>query len=184
MVWLLRLRRAFALVTLLYTIGFIVGILYPWKRLISLLTSGITNPWEHGPLMAAIIIYLHNVVASLVLYALSIIYIGLAGVAFNGYVLALVSEYALQEKGFTILQLIATLLPHGVIEIPAMLLASAAGLLTFHEARRRGLKGLYKGLVVLLIAILLLAPAAFIEAFITPQIARSVGAPIRTIPAT
>lgn len=180
----MRLRRAIALVTLFYIVGFSAGLLYPWRRLLTLLTSGTSNPWEQGPLAATLIIYTHNVVASLVLYALSIVYIGLAGVAFNGYVLALVSEYALHEKGFTVLQLLASLLPHGVVEIPAMLLASAAGLLTFHEARRRGLRGLYRGLLILLIAVLLLAPAAFIEAFITPQIARSVGAPIRSIPAT
>ena len=180
----MRLRRAFALATLFYITGIVAGILYPWGRLISILASGSINPWAHGPLEAALIIYAHNALAGLVLYALSTIYIGLVGVAFNGYVVALVSEYALNERGFTLTQLLASLLPHGVIEIPAMLLASAAGLITFHEARRNGLRGALRGLLILSIALLLLVPAAFIEAFVTPHVARSVGAPIRSIPAT
>jgi len=174
----LRLGRALAIVTASYVVRIVAGVIHPWMRLISLLTSGVGDIWSMGPLAVALFIFFHNTLAAIVIYAASMVYIGLLGIAFNGYVLAVAARYALHVRHFTVPQLLAALLPHGVVEVPALLLASAAGLLTFWDVRRKGLRAGGRGVRLLLLSILLLFIAAFIEAFVTPEVARALGAPV------
>lgn len=174
----MRLSRVYAGVALAYSVGVAAGLAVPWEGLIKLLASGAPDIWRLSRVELAAFIYAHNALAALIIYALSIIYIGVLGVLFNGYILGVVARYAVGERGFTVLQFLAAILPHGVIEIPALLLASAAGVLTLHDVREKGFQGASRGFKLLLAALLLLAPAAFIESFITPEVARAVGAPI------
>ena len=98
-----------------------------------------------------------------------------ASLLLNGAVISVVGQLVLEDQ--SIIFLIAGLVPHGIIEIPAYILAMAAAL-SFGFAVLRGLfKPEYRGQVMpeaktnlrrLGIALTLLIPAALIESFITP----------------
>jgi len=95
--------------------------------------------------------------------------------AVNGGVLGLVVSLVVQEESLGFL--LAGLLPHGILEIPAFLIAEAAAMsfglaalvaIFKKEARPRLMPNLRKNFRYLTIALLLLLPAAAIETFITP----------------
>lgn len=129
------------------------------------------------PILAALI-FLNNLVKSL-LVALLGVFIGIPPIVFlaiNGLILGTVVKY-----GFTSIGLIGTLaslLPHGIIEIPSVLIASALGLNAGWEAwikilgRGSRIKAItvYNLKTFFKIVAPLLAIAAFIEVFITPLV--------------
>jgi stage II sporulation protein M len=93
----------------------------------------------------------------------------------NGGLLTLVSASVVPEKslGFVL----AGILPHGVLEIPALIMGEAAALsfgaaamlaLVKKERRSQLVPALKQNLRYLLIAIILLVPAAIIEVLVTP----------------
>ncbi|MFC1913806.1 stage II sporulation protein M [Chloroflexota bacterium] len=93
----------------------------------------------------------------------------------NGGLLSFISALVVQERslGFVLL----AILPHGVFEIPALIIGGAASLsfgvaamLAVVSPRKREqlLPNLKKNLRYLIIAGILLVPAAIIETFITP----------------
>ncbi|MDD4126286.1 MAG: stage II sporulation protein M [Methanomicrobium sp.] len=93
----------------------------------------------------------------------------------NGIIIGFVVSYASEKTGF--LPILASVIPHGIMEIPAFLIAAGLGLLLseslWAELRGNGdaasdAKKL--GRKFILIVIPLLAFAAITEAFITPQI--------------
>lgn len=93
----------------------------------------------------------------------------------NGGLLSLVSGLVLQEK--SIWFVLAAILPHGIFEIPALIIGGAASLsfgvavmlaLVSPEKRGQLLSNLKQNLRYLVIAGILLVPAAIIETFITP----------------
>lgn len=94
---------------------------------------------------------------------------------FNGGLLGLVSTSAIQEKSLG--YLLAGLLPHGVFELPALIIGEAAALsfgsavmLSLFKKQRRKLllPNLRQNLKYLALALFLLLPAAIIETYITP----------------
>ena len=95
----------------------------------------------------------------------------------NGWIISFVGSMAIQEEslGYFLLGI----LPHGIIEIPALILAQAAALslgtmtiaaIIKEEKREALLPNLRKNIKYLGIALLLLIPAAIIETYITPVI--------------
>jgi stage II sporulation protein M len=93
----------------------------------------------------------------------------------NGWILAIVSTIVVEEEslGFVL----AALLPHGIIEIPALMLGEAAALsfgatitlsLFNREKRKFVMPNLKQNLKYLSLAISLLLPAAIIETYVTP----------------
>ena len=93
----------------------------------------------------------------------------------NGWLLTFVSSAVMQEKslGFVL----AGLLPHGIIEIPAFILGEAAALsfgamvilVLFKKKQKNQLvPSLKQNFKYLMIAFALLVPAAIIETFVTP----------------
>jgi len=93
--------------------------------------------------------------------------------------LAIVSTIAVEKAslGFVL----AALLPHGIVEIPALMLGEAAALsfgtivtlsLFNKEKRRLVLPNFKQNLKYLIIALALLLPAAIIETYITPLFLR------------
>ncbi len=84
----------------------------------------------------------------------------------NGYLIGIVSQWSVESSGIHIL---LRLLPHGIFEFPAFLIAASFGLKigTFIFAKNKGmalLEELEKGLTVFLLLIVpLLLIAAFIE---------------------
>jgi len=131
---------------------------------------------EQPPLMIMIIIFLKNLLASAMamLLGLGLGLIPLLVVTSNGFLLGIVAYSAVQQSGP--LFLAAGILPHGIIELPAVLVSIAIGfrlgyLLAFTLAREKAdLSGETKIAVRFLWRYIapLLFLAAIIETFITP----------------
>lgn len=95
----------------------------------------------------------------------------------NGAMITVVSRMVLEEQSVGFLAV--GLLPHGIIEIPAYILAMSASLAfgvvlmrgVFQPAYRGEVGARVKQLVrYLVVALLLLIPAAFIESFVTTML--------------
>ena len=127
--------------------------------------------------LMAIFIFAKNALTIVLSFALSPILclLPILTLTVNGLVLALVSVIVSQQKsvGFVL----AGLLPHGIFELPALIIGEAAALsfgtmvilaLFKRERRKLLLPGLKQNLKYLLIALALLVPAAIIETYITP----------------
>ncbi len=127
--------------------------------------------------LAVVVILGRNAFTLLISFALSPILClpPLVALITNGWLLAIVSSRAIQEKSLGFL--LAGLLPHGIIEIPAFILGQAVALsfgvavilAPFNRERRKQLlPTLKQNLKYLTIALVLLLPAALIEIYITP----------------
>jgi stage II sporulation protein M len=132
-----------------------------------------------GPFQAttAIFIFIKNAMAVLVSFALSPILclLPILALVLNGSLLTFVAGVVVQEESLGFL--LAGLLPHGIFEIPAIIMGEAAALgfgatviMALVSSRRRHLllPSLKQNLKYLLISLILLVPAAVIETFVTP----------------
>ncbi|WP_461865593.1 stage II sporulation protein M [Thermococcus sp.] len=138
---------------------------------------GIPSP---DPLQNFQKIFLNNiVVASLI--TISGIFFGLGPlffISFNGFIVGLVAGFAYSTGKASADRVLLALLPHGIVEIPAVILAGVGGILWYKEistgdgrAGERFKSGAVKALKLLSVSVLLLFIAAIIEAYITPRIA-------------
>jgi stage II sporulation protein M len=93
----------------------------------------------------------------------------------NGSLLSFVSVLVVQEESIGFL--LSGLMPHGIIEIPAIIIGEAAALsfgamviiaLVYPAKREELLPNLKQNVKYLFLAFILLVPAAIIETFITP----------------
>jgi len=129
--------------------------------------------------LTAILIFFKNVFALLLSFALSplLCLVPILALVANGWLLTFVVAIVIQEEslGFVL----AGLVPHGIIELSAFILGEAAALsfgamvmlaLVKREKRSQLVPGLKRNLRYLLIAVVLLIPAAIIEAFVTPRL--------------
>jgi len=129
------------------------------------------------PALTAIFIFTKNASALLISFALSPIFCltPILTLTVNGWLLAFISVVVIQEKslGFVL----AGLLPHGIFELPALILGEAAALsfgtaliLALFKKERRSLllPSLKQNLRYLTVALVLLLPAAIIETYVTP----------------
>ncbi|ASJ16373.1 sporulation protein [Thermococcus chitonophagus] len=96
---------------------------------------------------------------------------------FNGAVVGMVT-YHVYSAGEPIRKVLLSIIPHGVLEIPALTIAGVGGINWFLELvtgegdlQKRFRKGFKEMLKLLLVAVFLLFVAALVEAFITPKIA-------------
>jgi stage II sporulation protein M len=132
--------------------------------------------FDQPPVLIMIIIFLKNLLASAMamLLGLGLGLVPLMVATSNGFLLGIVGYGAVQEKGF--LFLAAGILPHGIIELPCVLVSIAIGfrlgyLLALTLAKEKvDLSGETRAAIHFLscwIAPLLLLAAA-IETFITP----------------
>ena len=132
---------------------------------------------DENPAVLSLKLFLNNLEAAVLLF--------IGGATFglvtmfvlmtNGIIIGFVISYASEEKG--ILPIMASIIPHGIMEIPAFLIAAGLGLLLsvslWDEFKGPGdaasdAKALAQKFILLVIP--LLAFAAITEAFITPQI--------------
>jgi stage II sporulation protein M len=124
-----------------------------------------------------IFIFMKNVLALLLSFALSPILclMPVLTLSVNGWILALVSSAIIEEKSLGFL--LAGVLPHGIIEIPALFIGEAAALsfgvavmVALFKKEKRSLlsSSLKQNSRYLFIALALLLPAAIIETYITP----------------
>ncbi len=164
----------------LFTIGLIIGLVAP----ADFLSQEIKNLEETAeeivglPLLAIFLFVLFkNVTSILVSFTLSpiLLLVPVTALILNGWILGAVSAVVAQEEslGFVL----AGVLPHGIIEIPAFIVAEAAALgigftvmvaLLKKEKRPQVTPAFKQNLRYLIIAAVLLVPAALIETFITP----------------
>ena len=127
--------------------------------------------------LVVVIIFTKNALALLLSFVFSPIFclLPILTLTINGWLLAFVSVIVSQEKsiGFVL----AGLLPHGIFELPALILGEAAALsfgtvviLALFKKERRNLllPSLKQNLRYLVVALALLLPAAIIETYVTP----------------
>ena len=125
----------------------------------------------------AVTLFINNLEASLLLFIGGATFgiVTLMILLTNGVIIGFVVEYAAKIQGSA--AVVAGIVPHGIFEIPAFIIASGLGFL-LAESMWLEFKGMddaaeYAGKlarVFLMVVIPLLAAAAIIEAFITPQI--------------
>ncbi len=125
----------------------------------------------------AIFIFAKNVMALVMSFILSPLFclVPVMALIVNGGVIALVSSMVVSEKSLGFL--IAGLVPHGIFELPALIMGEAAALsfgtmvivaLFKKERRQLLLPNLKQNLRYLAVALALLVPAAVVETYITP----------------
>jgi stage II sporulation protein M len=132
---------------------------------------------DQPPVMIMIIIFLKNFMACImsVLLGLGLGLLPLLVVVTNGFMLGVVSYNVIQKAGP--LYLLAGILPHGIIELPVVLVSIAVGFrlgylvaLSIFGEKADIVKETKMAVHLLVYRIMpLLLLAAFIETFITPQ---------------
>lgn len=141
--------------------------------------AGVLTPLPQSSLL--VIILVKNVSVLLISFAFSPIFclVPVIALTFNGWFLGLVSTAIIQEKSLG--YLLAALLPHGILELPALILGETvalsfgtAVLLALFKKERKNLllPNLRQNLRYLTIALALLLPAAIIETYVTPLLLR------------
>jgi stage II sporulation protein M len=136
--------------------------------------SAILGPFQ---VSTAIFIFLKNVSALLLSFVFSpiLILVPILALTLNGWLLSFISVAVVREESFGLL--LAGLLPHGIFELPAIIIGEAAALsfgaltiVALVSKRRRNLllPGLKQNLRYLVLAFALLLPAAIIETYVTP----------------
>jgi len=175
-------KRWIFIATFLFGIGLVFGFASP-PSIANLFSKDIAALEELAVILApfsiitVIFIFFKNVSALLISFIFSPILCltPILALTANGWLLAFVSIMVIQEKslGFVLIGL----LPHGIFELPALILGQAAALsfgtmavLALFKTERRSLllPNLKKNLTYLVIALALLLPAAIIETYITP----------------
>ncbi len=167
---------------ILFGIGLVFGLATP-TTIINLLFEDITTLQELSDILVpfkfltVILILVKNASVLLLSFALSPFFclMPILALTVNGWLIAFISAAVIQEKslGFVL----AGLLPHGIVELPAFILGEAAALsfgamailaLFKKEKRNLLLPSLRQNLRYLMVALVLLVPAAIIEIYITP----------------
>ena len=167
----------------LFGIGLVLGLTTPASSA-SLFAEDIAALEELANFLASlpqasifILIFIKNVSAVLISFALSPIFclVPVVALIFNGGLLGFVSALVIQEKSLG--YLLAGLLPHGIFELPALIIGEAvalsfgtAVLLALFKKERRNLllPHLRQNVRYLVVALALFLPAAIIETYITP----------------
>ncbi|MCD6372741.1 MAG: stage II sporulation protein M [Thermococcus sp.] len=97
--------------------------------------------------------------------------------AFNGFIVGVVVCFVTETGKYPFTQALLGLLPHGIVEIPALAIAGAAGILWYREivkgegsGAERFKNGMKKALMMLVVSVLLLFVAALIETYVTPKV--------------
>ena len=132
---------------------------------------------EQDSATMAVTLFINNLEASILLFIGGATFgvVTMIVLLTNGVIIGFVLEYAAKAQG--VAAVAAGIIPHGIFEIPAFIISSGLGFL-LAESLWMEYKGTddaaeYAGKlakVFLMIVIPLLAAAAIIEAFITPQI--------------
>ena len=136
--------------------------------------SGMLAPFQVGTIL---FIFFKNTAVLLLSFALSPIFFlfPVLVLTLNGLLLSFVAILLAGEKSAG--YVLAGILPHGIIEIPAIIIGEAAALsfgliiimgIFNSQSRVNMMTGIKRNLKILGIAVALLFPAAIIETYITP----------------
>jgi len=176
-------KRWLIIASFLFGIGVALGLVTPASVVDLLPSEDIAAFEELGRILTpfeastAIFIFIKNTSVLLISFVLSPILclVPLLTLIVNGWFLTFVSVMVVQEESLG--YVLAGLLPHGIFELPALLLGQAAALsfgiatiraLLKKESKTPLLAILSQNLKYLLVALALLLPAAVIETYITP----------------
>lgn len=169
----------------LFGFGIILGLFKPIS-IASLPAEDINDLVELADFLATlpswavfIIILFKNVTALIISFIFSpfLCLVPVLALILNGWIIGFVSTTVLQEESLG--YLLGGLLPHGVFEIPALIIGEAVALsfgtslivaLFDKEKRKQLLPHFRQNLKYLGVAVTLLLAAAIIEAFITPLV--------------
>lgn len=166
----------------LFVLGLVLG-LFPPPLLASLISREVEELGKFGQSLVPFsvftftFIFARNAIALVVSFVFSpvLCLLPILSLVNNGALLSFVVTTVAHDK--SALFVLAGLLPHGIFEIPALIIGQAAALslgailmqAAFKKAKRKQiLPTLKQSLKYLLIALALLLPAAAIEAFVTP----------------
>ncbi len=167
----------------LFGAGLVLGLATP-ASIISFLSKDIAALEELADILAPlpqpsvlVLVFIKNVSAILISFVLSPIFCltPVLALTANGWLLGLVSGAVIREK--SVGYLLAGLLPHGIFELPALIIGEAVAfsfgtaviLALFKEERRSLLlPNIRQHLRYLAVALVLLVPAAIIETYVTP----------------
>ncbi len=176
--------KAFALLTLVFLMsvyyGYSIAKENPefYKNYIEQFFSKFKFIKNYSSEMLVLVIFCNNAIKSLV-FMLTGFFFGIAPLVFiaaNGFLLGLV--LAIKEQSMGIFNVLMLIVPHGILEIPAVLLASSQGVVLgyrFYEALFKGKEfrvyviDSIKFYLKFVLPILLIA--AFVEVYVTPYIA-------------
>jgi len=180
-------KRWLFIATLLFGIGLALG-LVTTTDIAGLFAEEVSALDEFADLLTPLpklaflaIIFIKNVSVLLISFALSPFFclVPIMALTINGWIVGLVSTTVVQEKSLG--YLLAGLLPHGIFEVPALIMGEAVALsfgtavllALFKEERRNLLSAnLKQNLRYLAVAIALFLPAAIIETYVTPLLLR------------
>ncbi len=188
--YIYSLRKYVLVVVVIFILSIITGLLEseknpelsknllePFERLVNWIKT--INPPILQTMVLLMIIFLNNALKSLAAIFLGIGFgiFPLFLVAYNGEAVGIVANIFSKEKG--ILYVLAALLPHGIIEIPAILISAGIGLRLGHMVYlslrgmktdiRSELRQAVKFYIRVIVPLLLVA--ALIETFVTPLFA-------------
>jgi len=129
------------------------------------------------PVSLAVVIFVNNLQACILLFVggATVGILTLFIIASNGIIIGGIIELVREERG--LLYVAAAILPHGIFEIPSFIISASLGFILgaslLAEWRGEGdsaATAMAHARTFLLVVVPLVAIAAFIEAFITPQI--------------
>ena len=184
-----RNKKILALSVLIFFISFFMGVFtgYSAPDLIGNFLTEFSNQLSSQVDITTISIFMHNIRVAFIAYAGGIIGIVTAIVLYgNGFILGSYFGYLMHgsvtHHGFNLLGFISYTLPHGIFEIPAFIIAGAAGfrLTSIIIDLINSLRGkpyvnndyrkFKDSIALLVIAVILLVIAAIIEANFTISI--------------
>jgi stage II sporulation protein M len=183
--YLYSLRRYIQIITGVFIVSLLLGVIVsiqnPDISLKFLTTFKDSFGWilNLSPLERMFEIFMNNARNSLLALVLGVLFgiVPLLVITVNGLIIGMVSEIFAGQKGIPFL--LAAILPHGIIELPMILISAAIGLRLGHvmylyiKGKGTNLKHEFKNAILFYftrIAPLLLV-AAIIETFVTPLIA-------------
>ena len=167
---------------LLFGIGIGIGLATP-SSIASLLSEELTALAEFSGLLVPfkvstmVLIFVRNAAAVILSFVFSPILclLPVITLSLNGWLLAFLSNVVIEQKSLGFL--LAGVLPHGIIELPALIIGEAAALsfgamaivALFQKDRSTLiLSSLRQNSKYVLLAVALLLPAAIIETYVTP----------------
>jgi len=178
----MRYRWWIVIAVALFGAGLAFGLADP-GNIASLLSDELISLEELGGILTPftftmfIFIFLKNVITLLFSFIFSPILalIPVVTLVLNGWLLGLVSTMVMEQQSLG--YVLAGILPHGVIELPALFIGEAAALsfgvmavIALFKKEKRGLflPSLRQNLRYLGLALVLMLPAAAIETYLTP----------------
>ncbi|MDD4873599.1 MAG: stage II sporulation protein M [Dehalococcoidales bacterium] len=171
-------KKWIIIASLVFLLGLLIGAINPNIGILEDYIEELAD--SLGPLSSSdilIVILLNNIFTLLISFIFSpvLCILPLLSLFINGWLLSVFGYLIIQQEplGYYLLGI----LPHGILEIPALILGQAAALslgvmtiIAVINKEKRGwlLPNLRRNIKYLFIALLLLVPAAVIETYITP----------------